>query len=353
MIERAQFDIGIESQRVTTMGAQGFTIDEQKAYVEQQLITDIGERVDRAESHYIYELRNGQMYAQGFSEPFTQVMERGIIQTWDGSRERAEVAGIKLIQTLPEAGMAFWPSRPDGKNYKKNYLDVAKRVGKEIHMVRYFSDLSAEECREKIIAINPAYEEILPDHPTDVDFFLNPVFVPRHLDMNPDQLAEFILDGKKGMDEKEFQRIVSENAWLITATINTLVENPQAISEHETHQKALYAGVRNSKDGVYRSNFTLPKMEIVYQLSEQKETLGGGGCGAGGCSTGSESVSSFFSFSPDGKGPLKFACPSCGAINERPIGGYVYKCKNTKCENPEAVLPPELRNFQSGQKLLQ
>ena len=56
MIKRQQYDMGIESARVQAFNIQGVSIDTQKTYLESQIITDIGERLDRAESHYILRL---------------------------------------------------------------------------------------------------------------------------------------------------------------------------------------------------------------------------------------------------------------------------------------------------------
>lgn len=350
-MERRQFDMSIEAERFQGMIAQGIGREVRMMYAEQELKTDVGERLDRSESHYAYQMRDGKLYADGITEPFEESIERGIIQNWDGSRERAELGTFRFVQDYmacsdtPDGAIVFNPSPGDGLNYQKNYLDVYKKVGNQVHAVRYFSDLTNQQYREKILEINPAYSQAIPENPTDVDFFLSPVIVPKHLEFNPDGLADFILGSKKGLLETVFQEDWNnpEIVPLKLSIINTLVDNPWALLELEKKQKALYVGVRKIKDKEFVPTFNCLQMKIQY-LSEQKETLGGGGCGSGACSTGSRS-SVLESMGPrDEKGALNFSCPSCGTENTRPYGGYVYRCKNEKCKDPEAVLPAVLRN---------
>lgn len=354
MIERKQYDIGLDSQRfsdILSQGASKEVIEKQKEYIEKQFQTDLGERFDRAESHYIYEIREGKLYGEGLNDAFEEVIDRGIIQNWDGSREESELIGFRYIQSYmtdedtPEGALVFNPSPGDGENYQKNYLDVYKKVGNTVHTIRYFSDLTNQEYREKILMINPMYKDVIPEESNDTDFFLNPVVVPNHLDYNPDQLAEFVLGGNKGMDEEEFQRIWNDKnlVFLTTSIINTLVENPWAILELQEKQKAFYVGAKKVKDGGYMPTFDLPKMEIQY-LASQKETIGGGGCGAGGCSI--NETSSGLTNQSDEHGSLSFKCPSCGEKNTRPYGQLIESCQG--CGSDE-VLPPSLMSGNSIQ----
>lgn len=340
-----QFDMNIEAGRFQDMIIQGVSREARVAYADQQIFTDIGERLDRAESHYVYEIRDGKLYGEGINEPFDESIERGIIQRWDGSRENSELIGFRFIESFMvdpqthDGAMVFNPSPPDGGNYKKNYLDVYKKVGNEVHAVRYFSDSTNDQYREKILEINPLYEEVIPESPSDIDFFLNPVVVPKHLDMDPDQLAEFILGSKSGMSEEEYSEILASPniVALRLSLINTLADNPWVLLELQTTQKALYAGIKKEKDREVIPIFTSQRIQIQY-LSQEKNTLGGGGCGSGACSIDRSGYN--LNLGPrDEKGPLNFNCPSCGVENTRPYGGYVYKCKNEKCKNPESVLP--------------
>ncbi len=352
MKEAIQYDINLDSQRFISLLDQGKSsqaIESQKTYVGRQINTDIGERLDVWESHFVYEIKDEKLYGQGEVVPFEEVMGKGLF----GDREKAELAGYKLGQeylvNAQDGDMIFNPSSPGGP-YKKNYLDVHRRVGNEVHSVRYFSTLSNQEYREKIILINPNYQQLIPENPTDMNFFLNPVIVPSYLKMNPDQLARFVLDGKKGMEKEELERIMVDIAPVTTSYINTLAEHPEDLYSLDSLQKAIYAAAYKSRnEGEYKPTYDLPRMEIVY-LAQQKETLRGGGCGSGSCSTNGFSSASYageISFSPDGKGPLEFKCPSCGEKNTRPFGDYVYRCKNTECKNPEAVLPPGLRSIKA------
>ena len=345
--EALQYDIRFDSQRFSNLysrGAYAEEIEAQKAYVDRQLKTDVGERLDRAESHYVYELRDRRLYAQGENEPFTDVIGRGIMQRSNGTRENAELIGFKSVESYlgdpltPDGAMVFNPSPPCGI-YEKNYFDVHKKVGNTVHSVRYFSTTSNKEYREKILAINPGYAEVIPENPTDKDFFLNPVFVPNHLGFTPDDLAEFVLGGKRGMDEAEFERTWAEVTWLKTSIINTLVDNPGAISELIKRQKALYAGVKMASEGGYERTFETPLREIDH-LAEKNETLGAGGCGSGACSTDVSDLPTSKFDNVDGKGPLSFRCPDCKKINTRELFKYVTNCQHC---GSDKVLPKSVR----------
>lgn len=322
MIERrefAQYDILLDSQRFNALVAQGATsqtIEQQKAYIERQLKTDIGERIGVAESHFVYEIRGNKLYGQEESEPFENVIRRGVFARGNRERERAELTCFQLTQayftdsSTPDGAMIFYASQP-GSGYTEKYLDVQRKVGDAVHSVRYLSTLSNQEYRQKVLSINPNYEEVIPENPTDLDFFSHPVIVPSHLPLNPDQLAEYVLDGKKGISKEEFEEFWIEIAPQATSIINTLVDNPSALNTLKVKQNQFYERAKLKIEYIDGGNF------------------GGGGCGSGACPAG-----------PDGLGPLEFGCPSCGGRTSRPMFGYAYNCE--KCGSDE-VLPKSLR----------
>lgn len=369
MIERPdinQYNVAFDSQRFIPLMAQrgkpGFEekLAREIAYTERQLKTDIGERLDAAESHFVYEIRGEKLYGIGESGPFEDAIERGVVEKFDGTRENADLVGFKFIQQImsdpatADGTIIFNPSPPDGKNCKKNYLDVHRKVGNEVHSVRYLSTLSNVAYRQKILEINPNYSEVIPPNPTDIDFLLNPVVVPRHLNFSPDGLAMFVLEKKKGMPKDELDRIWMEIVPSRLSLINTLVENPDALGLIE--EKYVKTQV-DAWEKAGRANFASNsggEMVIVY-VDNKPAMIGGGGCGSGSCST-SISSSSDVPSSPldnlDGRGNIHFRCDECGTINKRELFQYVYNCK--KCGS-DKVLPPGLRNkfFQPGLKMKQ
>lgn len=70
-----------------------------------------------------------------------------------------------------------------------------------------------------------------------------------------------------------------------------------------------------------------------------------GGCPTGGLSAGralggvslGSAISGGGFLESDSMGSLKFPCPACGWINERPREGYVELCQNPNCPSPTAV----------------
>lgn len=90
----------------------------------------------------------------------------------------------------------------------------------------------------------------------------------------------------------------------------------------------------------YKSGVSIE--EIAYQM-RQDRFLGENPIGCRGTkssnsssSINTESVNSNTE-SGDGLGPSEFTCPACGHTNIRPYGGYVLKCQNPNCSDPDAV----------------
>jgi hypothetical protein len=358
----AQYDIGFDSQRfstlLTTTVDPGFEerLAFEKAYTAQQLKTDIGERLDVAQSTYFFDIRDGKLFGDGEQVPFDQVIQKGMYRREiDWEREEAELTGHRVIEAImvdpatPDGTIILnaSPRGKEGSNYEKNYLDAFIKRGDRVEATRYLSEVCNAHYRQRLVNLNPMYGDIFPVVPSDVELKSTPVVVPGYLNSDPKSVVVSVLGREIGISSEEFDQIWLDVAPIWTSLINTLAETPDDIYTLEKMRKALYNAsfkASKSENTIEKPAFGISKMEIIY-LAEEKTQIGGGGCGGGTCSTGTNSK---YEFGPrDEKGPLSFDCPSCGAENTRPYGGYVYKCKNEKCKNPESVLPNSLRNLLS------
>ena len=362
-----QYNVAFDSLRFSALMAQkGTNGFEQKlgletAFIGQQLKTDLGERLDVAESTVIYDIKDGKLYEPGRDEPFEDVMRRGVgRKSIDLPREYAEIEGFTgTIQAYiadsetPEGSMVLdvSPRGLSGSNYEKNYFDVhVKADGRDV-TTRYFSNLQNRSYREKILQLNPYYSELLPENSTDVDFKANPVIVPSNLDYShPDQLARFLLGEKIGMPKEELEQIWLDVAPITTSIINTLVEAPEDLYTLDTMRRALYSAAVKSRRSEELPRMNISRQEILY-LAEQSSAIGGGGCGgSGACSTENSLRAKALGLESDIHGDRVFTCPKCGAENIRWVKDQlISNCQNEKCKSDE-VLPPNLRlgKFQLG-----
>ena len=140
-----QYNVAFDSQRFSYLMSQKWTagfeerLEVETAYIDRQLKTDLGERLDVEKSTYTFEIRDGKLYEPGRSEPFEDVMRRGIgRRSVDLPREYAEIAGFRgTIQAFiadpdtPEGSLVvdISPRGLPGSNYQKNYFDVHMKVG--------------------------------------------------------------------------------------------------------------------------------------------------------------------------------------------------------------------------------
>ncbi|MBI4097884.1 MAG: hypothetical protein HY426_02485, partial [Candidatus Levybacteria bacterium] len=169
MRERAdtsQYNPAFDSQRFTALmagrGTTGFetALVREKAYIGQQLKTDIGERLDVAKSTFVYEIRGGKLYEPGRDEPMEEVIKRGMGRNpIDRERDAAELASFTgVIQGFlakedtadGTTVLAVSPRGLPGSFEKKNFFQVYVREGRYIIGTRYFSDLTNEDYRRKI-----------------------------------------------------------------------------------------------------------------------------------------------------------------------------------------------------------
>ncbi|MEK9178687.1 MAG: hypothetical protein AAB801_02815, partial [Patescibacteria group bacterium] len=348
-------------------------LEGETAYIQRQLKTDLGERLDVSESTVIYEIRNGKLFEPGRNKPFIDVIKRGMgRREIDLPRERADLQSFRTIETvlgndeIPDGTtiLEVSPRGLPGSNYEKNVFDIHTKISGQVITTRYLSNLTNEEYRRKIISLNPGYSELLPERPTDVALKSNPLIIPSHLDYSdPDKLAKYLLKERVGMPAEELDEIWSDSntVMLYTSYVNTLVENPESLflevnyraflnMAHKLRERKLSVQkieitgkvVLYSADRQTPYNFSGSRMEIEY-LAEEPLKIGGGACGSGSCSTNSsESVPSSTLDNIDGKGQINFRCPSCGEINSRTLFNLLTNCQH--CGSKE-VLPKFLRGY--------
>lgn len=381
MIERAdtsQYNTAFDSQRFVALMAQKETLGfesrlaKEKAVIRRHIRTDLGERLNVEKSEFVYEIRDGKLFDPGRDELMEDVVRNGNGRNpIDKERDEAEFSSFLEIQGILAASdtpdgttiLSISPKGRQGSFEKKNLFRVYVREGNYVIGSSFFSDLSNTDYRKKVLSINPAYSSLIPEKPDDVDLKSAPVVIPEHLDYsaNPDKLASFMLDGRKvGIPREQLMQVEAGVTPLITSFINTLVENPQSLSEVEEGYQAILGGAYRSNEHI-KGNSSHVYMETIFDsrtraglgfsgtpleikmLADDSKKMGGGACGSGSCST-ETSASSFsgeFTFSgPDGKGTLSPHCPRCGAENDRPFGGYVEKC--TACGSDE-ILPKAVK----------
>ncbi|GEM_PF-3399137 len=388
MIERGdvpQYNTAFDSQRFVALMAQRGTVGfesrvaRENTYIRTQLRTDLGERLHVTKSEFVYEIREGKLCDPGRDEPMEDVIRRGNERNpIDRERDEAELASFTgVVQGLladaetPDGTtvLVVSPKGRPGSFEQKNYFRVFVREGDYVLGTSYFSDLSNSDYREKILSINPAYSELLPDMPTDIDLKSTPVIIPRHLDYSadPDKLAAFILDDKKiGIPHEQLEQVWIDVAPLATSFINTLVERPWAIYEVEEGYQVFLGGAYVSNEHhkakppptetgetIFASHmrggiiFSGTPMEIKMLAAESKK-IDGGACGSGSCSIDSSSVAEALGLEPDIHGKRAFNCPDCGVLNIRWVKDQLLS--NCQQCNSDKVLPANLRlaSFQPG-----
>lgn len=347
-----QYNVAFDSQRFVGLMSQRGTEDFDArfalgvTYVARQLKTDFGERLNVAESSFNYDIKDGIMYGEGESEPFEEVLQRGMYRLEiDWERDEAELAGFRVAQAVLGSadtldGTAIFTPTPRGRkgsNSEKNYFDLFIKRGNKVEATRYLSNLSNADYRRRIVELNPAYEELLPENPTDVELKSMPLILPHYSQYaDPEALVRFILDKEIGISTEELDQMWIDAAPLLTSYINTLAEHPEDIYTLDSLQKAI------ARKGV--------ETAIDRNLCPDGRcgAIGGGGCGgSGGCSAE-------FGGAIDEYGSTEFNCPNpkCRVKIKRPLHQFVSNCPSC---GTDKVLPPNLRGkiFQPGQAMIQ
>lgn len=377
--DQGQYSVVHDSRRFTALMATQDEPDFEKrlametAYIRAQLKTDLGERLKVSKSEFTYEIRNGLLYEPGRNEPFQSVMERGYKDASrrgvDTPRESVEFQTWKTMQAIlasPDTAegtmvLDFSPRGEKGTNYGDDYIDAHVRRGDTVVSARYQSDLSRQECRDRIVRLNPYYDQVLPQNPTDIDIKTTPVILPAHLGhVNPDLLIQSLLGKNIGSSQEHLDQVDADLAPLIISYINTLVEHPEALYELEEGYEVFLGGAHLSSEYykkleargvIFESHiasglsFSGTQFEIK-MLAEESKNMAGGACGSGGCSTPDGALSESVPSSPldnlDGRGKVHFRCPRCKSINRRELFEYVTQCQNMECGTTD-VLPQSVK----------
>lgn len=390
MIERAdlsQYNTLHDANRfmalMATQGMPGFdtALDIETRYIDQQLKTDLGERLDLAVSRFEYEIRDGKLYEPGRNEPFEVSMAKGYEEgrkAVDFDRDKVEFQTWKTMQSVlaspdtPDGTIVldFSPRGKTGTNYEDDYIDSHVKRGDKVESARYRSNLTTKECREKIVNLNPYYD-YLPQNPTDVDIKTAPVILPPHMGhTDPDALVRSLIGEEVGISQEELDEVYVAVAALRVAYINTLIENPGALIEHEKNYRAFLNGSHKSHEQV-KSRIAAQKFASYFKtevaadfvqspslrwkgtkfeidmLANEEIQIAGGSCGSSGSSCSNplyameieNSVEDFY-------GKTKFTCPDCGYLNSRGYDELIANCQNDNCKS-DKVLPPGLRGSKS------
>jgi hypothetical protein len=332
------------------------------AYTKRQLETHLGERFNVLLSETRYEINNGKIYGENTTEPFMQMLERGVSyrrefgNPVDFEREEAEVVGFKKMEdTLTDEKTAIGTimlsiSPPGGEEsiYKHNFYDVftlkKDEKGKYIEAIRYSSSLTNEEYQEKLEPFSS-----LEKTPTDVDFLNNPIIVDKNKFKSSDDLHSYLHKDHDFITKVEFDAVVEIVTPLITSYINTMSERPfdqnlQLLTYNAILNKADVALeiVRNKGQSNLAEKLSLnskfsAQMDI-FKFGKQPVRVVSTGCGSSGGFLPSQNLNfaaAPFRVSEFGFKNSKeewFSCPKCSYKANGPIGDTCPGCRITKEE---------------------
>ncbi len=196
------------------------------AYIDKNLITSIGERLQVLLSKRTDRIIDGKIYPANSEEPMREIILRGI--EWckkngstphDQLREEAELIGFEKIEkglTDPETKVGttyLFLSQPggEGSQYQKNFYDIftlAEENGERVVQYRrYSSSLTQNDALERLRQMRGIGE--IPEDPTDIDLLAHPIrFDPEHHFSDPDAIHQFLHVDHNALSEKEFEEIV-------------------------------------------------------------------------------------------------------------------------------------------------
>ncbi|GIW61184.1 MAG: hypothetical protein KatS3mg089_0036 [Patescibacteria group bacterium] len=196
------------------------------AYIDKNLITSIGERLQVLLSKRTDRIIDGKIYPADSDESMREIILRGI--EWckkngstphDQLREEAELRGFEKIErglTNPNTQIGttyLFFSLPggEGSQYQKNFYDIftleEENGQRVVKYRRYSSNLTQKDALERLRQMGGRGE--IPENPTDIDLLANPIrFDPEHQFSNPDAIHQFLHVDHHALSEKEFEEIV-------------------------------------------------------------------------------------------------------------------------------------------------
>lgn len=315
------------------------------SYIERQLDTFLGERLNVLLSKNKYEIKNNLMYGEDMDEPFIEVIKRGVDyrrkaegeNRVDKKREEAEIEGFLKIQDAlcnpnTQMGTMMLSISPKGSKeslYQHNFYDIftlKQAQGKRfIEARRYSSALSYEEYKDKLKLLLH-----IVDAPDDAYFLSHPVKIDPSTSLrvffeNADQIHSYLHKNHDFMKIEDFEKILLSLEGLKREYI--IRRNPH-ILDAIMNKADIKAGFYD--DFIIPSTLLTVDQEIDF-LGRQPVRPVAAGCGSSGSVSGDKksfpfSVSDFGM--SDKYGDRKFECPECGKTNVRPENQLVLKCQH-------------------------
>ncbi len=238
-----------------------------RQYTTQQVETYVGERLGVVESRIRWNIVEGKIIPEGVDTPLETIIANGV--NWrrsfnengelngnpvDFTREEAEYEGFLKSQarlTDPETpvgaiDLSVSPPGGEGSDYKHKFFDV--RVVKEdasgtryIEATRFLSDLNVEGYREQLAPVKEFAET-----PTPEDFLKDPIVLDG-IFSDASEVGTYLSGGVRALEVQRFAEIKSLLRPYIISYINSLINNPYAILDHNLRLNAIV----NEADAVH------------------------------------------------------------------------------------------------------
>lgn len=311
-----------------------FERDRSPVYRKRQVETHIGERLNTLLSKTIYDVRGGEIFGEGQTEQFLEVMQNGVGhgKFQDRKREEAEIVGFFKIQKIladpntPDETMmvSISPKGKDGSVYQHNFYDIFTKKGNQIEARRYSAGLSWEEFGH--LAKELGFE----GHAEDASFLANPIEIRDQRLENPDDLHEFFHREHDYLSEEDFLLILK----VCLPFIINYAERPCGISFNavlnRTDQAMLDLPDIKSGRLHYFGKVTNLIIDSWGRLPVRQTMTG---CGSSGGASVENSPFSVSDLAEDKYGSRKFDCPHCGQVNIRPKDQLLPKCQHCGSRN--------------------
>lgn len=342
------------------------------AYTTFQVETFIGERLNVGLSEFRYDIREGQLFGQGMTDPLLTMIERGkecrneVVQDVDKPRQQAEIEQFTKIQQVfgnPAADIgttiiSISPPGGEGSAYVHNFYDVfvlsEDKESKERYIAarRFASELCPEDYERKAAELNPGFFEERKEESLDSYFLSHPLVLDStsNLSNNPEAIHAYFHKGKDFLSSEDFGEVKRQIAGLIVSYINTLVENPD---DDTLLKSTLNVTMRKADEVADSLRHPHRRAEITSSapiavpitrgemLTEGKKAVRSviTGCGDSsgfGTDERASNMSTSFStrdFGKDKFGNRTFNCPDCGEMNIRPVNELVSNCQGCGSDN--------------------
>lgn len=317
------------------------------SYIERQLDTFLGERLNVLLSKNNYEIKNNLIYGQDMEESFIEVMKRGVDyrrraegeNRVDKKREEAEVEGFLKTQEVmcnpnTPIGTMMLSISPQGRKnslYQHNFYDIftlKEAEGKRfIEARRYSSALNVAEYKDKLSPLS-----FIRNIKNDADSLSNPIKIDNVFFANPDEIHSYLHKDHRFTEVEEFERIIKNCERLKQEYIRT--RDPRILNAIMNKADEAAGIVNFRKDKFYYligPSVELKVNDEVGFYGKQSVRTVAAGCGSSGSVT-EDKKSSPFSVSDFGMedkyDDREFECPECGKTNIRPKDELIKNCQH-------------------------